>query len=84
MDFLLEMLLELVAGAPLEAVMAAKIKCRIKTAVMTVFACAIVGFLLFTSISARSVLCGVVTAALAAFFGWGIVRGHRRGWKNQF
>ncbi len=83
MDFLIELIFSILFEAPLEAVMESKAKCWIKTAVVSVPAAALVIFLTLCAVHSGAAVVWIITAGLAILFGWGIARGHIRGWNEK-
>ena len=90
MDFLVELILEILFEAPIDAAMESKrLKTGVKTAIFCVLGGALFVFFAFLSFSAwirRDVTAGVFMTAITVVFLFcvivGAIRGHKRKWKN--
>lgn len=82
MDFLVELIFSFLFELPLEALMESKAKCRIKTALVSLLTLPVAALLFWIALREGSVLMWILTLAVIGCFGFGIVRGHQRGWKN--
>ena len=63
--------------------MASKVKCRIKTALVSLPVVAIDAVPVPAAVEAKSVLMWIVVAGMIAVFGYLIRCGHMRGWKTD-